>query len=83
MQGIDNPGCDQARTPAPTSVLFTARLVGQTNPRNTVALDDKIQAQIGQSLKATYDEFLSQPAPDIFRLLLEQLDQGIAEKSGS
>jgi len=38
-------------------------------------LDSELQGHIGRHLKAAYEDILSQPVPDRFRQLLEQLDR--------
>ncbi len=38
------------------------------------ALEPDVQAHLGRQLRALYDEVASQPVPDRFRILLEQLE---------
>jgi hypothetical protein len=38
------------------------------------ALDPKVQAMLGRSLKAHYDDIVSAPVPDRFLLLLAELE---------
>ncbi len=39
------------------------------------ALDNKLQAHIGNKLKQFYDEIVSETVPDRFKMLLDQLEQ--------
>lgn len=49
--------------------------------RATPPLDPKLQAHIGRQLRQLYDEMVSEPVPDRFRALLDQL--GAKETEGS
>lgn len=47
-----------------------------------VALDERIQSQIGQQLSSFYRELVNQPIPDSFMDLLAKLDQAEQKSSG-
>jgi len=42
----------------------------------------QVQDHIGRQLRAVYDDLLSQPVPDRFLELLEQLDKGKPDANG-
>ncbi len=48
-----------------------------------VPLETDLQAQIGRQLRAIYDGVLSQPVPDRFLELLDQLDRDVTAAPGS
>ena len=43
----------------------------------------QVQDHIGRQLRAVYDDLLSQPVPDRFLELLDQLDRGKPQEAGS
>ncbi|APF39141.1 hypothetical protein AVW15_17020 [Chelatococcus daeguensis] len=48
--------------------------MGGRAPRSRPALDKDVQVQIGQQLRAVYDDVLRQEVPDRFMKLLAELD---------
>ncbi len=45
-------------------------------PKSGASVQMQVQDHIGRQLRAVYDDLLSQPVPDRFLELLEQLDKG-------
>ena len=43
-------------------------------------IDSRIQHEIGKHLRAHYDDLVSEPVPDKFMELLEQLEQSVTRK---
>lgn len=51
-------------------------------PKTGASVQMQVQDHIGRQLRAVYDDLLSQPVPDRFLELLDQLDNGKPEKAG-
>ena len=47
----------------------------------TSGIDPRIQREIGKHLRAHYDTVLSEPVPDKFIELLQQLEKSVEKKS--
>jgi len=43
-------------------------------------LDPRVQGEIGRQLRAVYDDIISEPVPDRFLELLQQLEQSAGKK---
>lgn len=54
-----------------------------TRKNTAVQLNSEAQSQIGEKLKALYDDVVNQPIPDRFRELLDQLDRRRQDKDGN
>lgn len=61
-----------------------ARVIPEDSLRDTLATDPQLdknsQKQIGEQLRAMYDELMQQPIPDRFRELLDKLDKSDEER---
>ena len=51
-------------------------------PKSGASVQMQVQDHIGRQLRAVYDDLLSQPVPDRFLELLEQLDQSKPQAAG-
>lgn len=49
------------------------------SPKSGASVQMQVQDHIGRQLRAVYDDLLSQPVPDRFLELLDQLDKGKTE----
>jgi hypothetical protein len=56
------------------AAVASQAMVSHAQVSSEPSLDRAIQARIGDSLRAMYDELLQQPVPDRFRDLLGQLE---------
>lgn len=50
-------------------------------PKSGASVQMQVQDHIGRQLRAVYDDLLSQPVPDRFLELLDQLDKGPEAKA--
>lgn len=69
-----NRGPKKARPPSGTR---------RRPPKSGASVQMQVQDHIGRQLRAVYDDLLSQPVPDRFLELLEQLDQKTPRKPGT
>ena len=61
-----------SRTP---SMRNPTKQAGKTSGSSLISLDRDIQTQIGDQLRAVYDDIVKQGIPDRFADLLSQLDK--------
>lgn len=73
------PTAENADSSAPISGASPPTSAASAMPDSTKGLSPAVQKHIGNLLKVSYQNLLTEPVPDRFTNLLEQLDQ--AEKS--